>query len=58
MMQCENIFCIYWAEDECILENITLDIKGVCQNCIYVDMKEDDLHSQRHKALEKETATS
>ena len=57
MMQCENIFCIYWAENECILDNVTLDIKGICQSCVYVEVEENDLRSCRRKALQKETAT-
>lgn len=57
-MQCENLFCVYWADHECILNNITLDIKGVCQSCIYVDIKESDLYNFRCKVLQRETAPS
>ena len=57
-MQCENLFCIYWAENECVLDDITLDIKGICQSCIYVNIQESDLRSCRYKALQKEAAVS
>ena len=57
-MQCENIFCIYWEENECILDNITLDIKGICQSCIYVDVQKNELLGYRRKSLQKESAAS
>ena len=57
-MQCENLFCIYWAENECVLDDITLDIKGICQSCIYVNIQESDLRSCRYKKLQKEAAVS
>ena len=53
-MQCENLYCIYWADNECVLENITLNIKGICQSCIYAEIEEGILHQRRKQALRKE----
>lgn len=53
-MQCENIFCIYWNKDGCILREVSLDVMGCCQNCIYVDIKEETLQAEREKLLNQD----
>lgn len=53
-MQCENTFCIYWEEKSCILDEVTLDVMGCCQNCIYVDIDEKILQAARKKLLDRE----
>ena len=52
-MRCENIFCIYWKNEECILGEVSLDIMGNCQDCIYVDIEDDVLENYRNKLLNK-----
>lgn len=52
-MNCENIFCIYCEDGKCKLENISLDIQGSCQECIYVDISEDLLKDLKKNSLEK-----
>lgn len=52
-MRCENIFCIYWKNEECILDEVSLDIMGNCQDCIYVDIEDDVLENYRNKLLNK-----
>lgn len=52
-MNCENIFCIYWKDNNCILNEISLDIIGNCQSCIYVDLSNDLLAKYRNKGLQK-----
>ena len=32
MICCENNFCLYWQDDTCLLENISLSLQGVCHN--------------------------
>lgn len=49
---CENKFCIYWEDHSCILDSISLDVQGNCQNCIYVDLDETMLSDAR-KELRK-----
>lgn len=50
-MKCETIFCIYWKKNDCILDEISLDIQGLCQDCIYVTLVKALLRKERKKAL-------
>lgn len=50
-MKCLNLFCVYWNEDECTLDEITLDISGACECCIYVDIEEKLLRKSREEFL-------
>ncbi len=52
-MQCENEFCIYWEDGECILEDISIDIGGRCDDCIYVNIPEEQLKTARKEILDK-----
>lgn len=52
-MLCENLFCIYYSDEECILDEIELDICGNCKCCIYVDIPEKQLAKKRHEGLYK-----
>lgn len=46
-MICENAFCIYWDNNRCILENISLDEIGLCRSCIYIDIDPQSLNQYR-----------
>ena len=50
-MRCDNIFCIYWANKSCSLDQVTLDIQGRCESCIYIDPAENLLLQEREKIL-------
>lgn len=50
-MLCDNNFCIYWEYDNCSLDEITLDARGCCNDCIFVPMKEDELFEKRKELL-------
>ena len=50
-MKCENIFCVYQKNDECILDEIELDILGQCRECIYIDLPDDIINEQKTKKL-------
>ena len=50
-MTCQNIFCIYQRNNECILEEISLDIIGICDNCIYVDIDTKMLNELKENQL-------
>lgn len=52
-MLCENCFCIYWEEGRCVLERITINIQGHCQECIYLSVPEKDLKKAREKILKR-----
>lgn len=50
-MLCENIFCIYWEKHHCCLEEISLDVRGSCNECIYINVDEDKLKEHRQAIL-------
>lgn len=55
-MNCENGFCIYCANDICILEKISIDSMGMCAECVYPDIDEKILKQAKEdllKILEK-----
>lgn len=52
-MRCNNVFCVYWSDEQCSLDNIYLDIRGCCENCIYVNIDDDCLETRRKLLLEK-----
>ena len=52
-MFCQNKLCIYWEEDECILDEVELDFQGKCTECIYIDIDDEDLKKYRKKSLSK-----
>ncbi len=52
-MTCGNCFCIYWSDNKCILDDITLDIQGNCTSCIYVSIPEKTLEQKRKEVLKK-----
>lgn len=53
-MLCENIFCIYYSDEECILDEIELDVCGCCRSCIYVNIPEKELKKKREELLDKD----
>ncbi len=46
-MKCENCFCIYQENEECILNDINIDITGQCDSCICVNIPSTDLHKYK-----------
>ncbi|MBP3706821.1 MAG: hypothetical protein J6J13_06220 [Clostridia bacterium] len=52
-MECQNMFCIYQKRDKYILDEISLDISGRCECCIYPDVEEDILNVAKMKLLKK-----
>lgn len=53
MINCENFFCIYYDMGKCMLENIDLSIEGLCSDCIYIDIDEDELKRLRKEKLDR-----
>lgn len=51
-MECGNYFCIYWSDRHCVLTEISLDIQGQCEDCIYVEIEEEILERHRQKILD------
>ena len=52
-MECENSFCIYQSQGKCLLDNISIDISGMCTECIYPDIDEKILNKAKSKLLKK-----
>jgi len=52
-MNCENCFCIYQNKGKCELEKISIDISGMCKECIYVSMDKKILLEEKLKLLKK-----
>lgn len=50
-MKCENYFCLYWYKNSCILDEISLDIRGCCEDCVYIDIEDDFLIETRCQLL-------
>ena len=50
-MKCENCFCVYWKQNTCILAEISLDIKGCCRECVYINVEEKALLEARARLL-------
>jgi len=46
-ISCENQFCIYFEENTCLLNTISLDTAGLCTSCIYVEIDAALLAEQR-----------
>ena len=53
IMICENNFCIYWEDDNCILDEISLNTFGCCEECICVNIEEEYLKIKRKELLDK-----
>ena len=52
-MKCENIFCIYQSDGRCTLGEISMDILGMCTECIYPNIDEEILHQAKLKLLKE-----
>ena len=54
-MNCENRFCVYYYDDQCILEEHAVDhgMLGECTSCVLVDVDEETLDEKRNDYLKK-----
>lgn len=50
-MKCECTYCVYWQEGLCILDHISVNDRGYCDDCIFVSVDENVLNQQRQKLL-------
>lgn len=50
---CENEFCIYQENGKCILDVIELDISGMCQSCIYVNISQEELNKKKKELIKQ-----
>ena len=52
-MKCENYFCIYESNGDCTLKEISLNIMGACEDCIYPSIDREYLEKEKQILLEK-----
>ena len=52
-MECENSFCIYERDRKCILEKISVNMLGICDDCIYPSIDDEVLNSLKEKTLKR-----
>lgn len=50
-MHCENRFCIYQKDGKCIDDDIYIDTAGMCEDCIYINMDDDELQRRKDDLL-------
>ena len=48
-MKCDNSFCVYQENDECILEEINIDTTGKCDSCIFINISDTDLYKYKNQ---------
>lgn len=52
-LSCENEFCIYQKQGNCILNSVQLDVRGSCLDCIYINVEEGVLNKFKEQLLKK-----
>ena len=50
-LSCQNEFCIYQKQGNCILNSVSLDIQGNCLDCVYINIEEESLNDLKEKQL-------
>ncbi len=50
-LSCENEFCVYQKQGDCVLESVQLDIQGNCVDCVYINIEKDTLKNLKEKLL-------
>lgn len=55
MINCLNKFCIYNKDDACICDYVSLDISGLCDDCILINLEDDILEERKQMLLNSYT---
>lgn len=50
-LSCENKFCIYQNQGNCMLESVQLDNQGSCIDCISIHIEEEALSNLKENLL-------
>ena len=48
-LKCSHDLCIYWEENHCILDFISIRSIGMCEECINISFEEEDLNRRREE---------
>lgn len=51
IVSCRNDICVYWKNDECMLEAIDINEAGFCNDYISVNISSEELEYYRKKHL-------
>ncbi|MCL1863503.1 MAG: hypothetical protein FWF78_08055 [Defluviitaleaceae bacterium] len=51
-MNCANDYCLYNRAFECILDEVSLDSIGMCDDCIVVKIDENILEEEKKMQLD------
>ena len=52
-MECYNNLCVYWKQDTCILDSISINEIGLCNEYISVDIPSDKMEEYRKDHLQE-----
>ena len=52
-MDCYNDLCVYWKENTCILDNISINEIGLCNEYISVNIPSDEMEKHREEHLQE-----
>ena len=52
IVSCRNDICVYWKNDECMLEAIDINEAGFCNDYISVNIPSEELEYYRKKHLD------
>ena len=52
-ISCENRFCVYWEENECIFDDIEINALGGCTSCVLIELSEEEAEEKRNEMLER-----
>lgn len=52
-MHCENEVCIYQKDGNCILPEITIDVRGSCSEFIIANFDSEYLEKVKNKVLKR-----
>ena len=50
---CEDYFCVYYKDERCTLDYISLNHNGMCTNSVHVYLDNDDLKEIRRQQRDR-----
>ena len=52
-IECHHKLCIYQCDEKCLLDEISINNAGACEDCIYIDVEEDELEAKKKELRRK-----
>ena len=52
-MECDNKYCIYQKNSRCLIEKVTINGLGMCDNCILISLDKDFLETEKERQLQE-----